>query len=194
MVFALSTESEVALAVMGGIFIAFALVSSFILPRRNPDFPGTRMRNVYIVVCIALFLAMMSTVIVFGKDTEEVHAEDVANANPTETTSTGPTSTSTTPGETTPATTAPTGETGDAAAGKILFASKGCTACHTLKAAGSTGTVGPNLDQAKPDYRLATARVTNGKGVMPSFKGQLTDQQIADVAAFVVKATGGTPP
>ncbi len=55
---------------------------------------------------------------------------------------------------------------------------------------------GPNLDTVtpKPDYRLVTARVTNGKGVMPSFKGQLSDQQIADVAAFVVKATGGTPP
>ena len=65
--------------------------------------------------------------------------------------------------------------------------------CHTLAAAGSTGTVGPNLDQAKPDYKRATSRVTFGKGVMPSFKGQLTDQQIADVASFVVKSTGGTP-
>ena len=82
---------------------------------------------------------------------------------------------------------------GDAAAGKGIFSSAGCTGCHTLKAAGSTGTVGPNLDEAKPDYRLATARVTLGKGVMPSFKGQLSDQQIADVAAFVVTSTGGTP-
>ena len=50
------------------------------------------------------------------------------------------------------------------------------------------------LDDAKPDYRLATSRVTNGKGVMPSFKGQLSDQEIADVAAFVVTSTGGTAP
>ena len=55
------------------------------------------------------------------------------------------------------------------------------------------GKVGPNLDQSKPDYRKATARVTLGKGAMPSFKGQLSDQQIADVASYVVKATGGTP-
>ena len=82
---------------------------------------------------------------------------------------------------------------GDPSAGKGIFSSAGCTGCHTLKAAGSTGTVGPNLDQAKPDYRKATARVTLGKGVMPSFKGQLSDQQIADVAAFVVTSTGGTP-
>jgi len=83
--------------------------------------------------------------------------------------------------------------TGDAAAGKKIFESAGCTGCHTLAAVGATGKVGPNLDQAKPDYRLATARVTLGKGVMPSFKSQLTAQQIADVATFVVKATGGTP-
>jgi mono/diheme cytochrome c family protein len=83
---------------------------------------------------------------------------------------------------------------GDPTAGAKIFKSAGCIGCHTLAAAHATGTVGPNLDQAKPDYRLVTARVTNGKGVMPSFKGQLTDQQIADVAAFVVKATGGTPP
>jgi mono/diheme cytochrome c family protein len=83
---------------------------------------------------------------------------------------------------------------GDAAAGKAIFAKAGCTGCHTLKAAGATGTVGPNLDQVKPDYRLATARVTNGKGAMPSFKGQLSDQEIANVAAFVVTSTGGTVP
>jgi mono/diheme cytochrome c family protein len=82
---------------------------------------------------------------------------------------------------------------GDPTAGKALFLKSGCVGCHTLADAKSTGTVGPNLDQAKPDYRKATARVTLGKGAMPSFKGQLTTQQIADVAAYVVKATGGTP-
>jgi mono/diheme cytochrome c family protein len=83
--------------------------------------------------------------------------------------------------------------TGDPVAGKALFVKSGCVGCHTLADANATGTVGPNLDQAKPDFRLATARVTLGKGAMPSFKGQLSDQQIADVASYVVKATGGTP-
>jgi mono/diheme cytochrome c family protein len=82
---------------------------------------------------------------------------------------------------------------GDPVAGKATFLKVGCTGCHTLADAHSTGTVGPNLDQAKPPYRTATARVTLGKGAMPSFKGQLSDQQIADVASYVVKATGGTP-
>ncbi len=82
---------------------------------------------------------------------------------------------------------------GDPVAGKKIFLSSGCTGCHTLADAGSTGTVGPNLDQSKPDYRRATARVTLGKSPMPSFKSSLTTQQIADVAAYVVQATGGTP-
>jgi mono/diheme cytochrome c family protein len=82
---------------------------------------------------------------------------------------------------------------GDPVAGKALFLKSGCVGCHTLADAHATGTVGPNLDQAKPDFRRATARVTLGKSAMPSFKGQLSDQQIADVASYVVKATGGTP-
>jgi len=83
---------------------------------------------------------------------------------------------------------------GDPVAGAKIFGQAGCVGCHTLAAAHATGTVGPNLDQVKPSYELVTGRVTLGKGVMPSFKGQLSDQQIADVAAYVVKSTGGTPP
>jgi mono/diheme cytochrome c family protein len=82
---------------------------------------------------------------------------------------------------------------GDATAGKAVFGSAGCKGCHTLKDAGASGTVGPNLDQAKPALSLVVTRVTKGAGAMPPFKGQLTDKQIADVAAYVVKATGGNP-
>jgi cytochrome c6 len=80
---------------------------------------------------------------------------------------------------------------GDPTAGKAIFASKGCGGCHTLKAAGSGGNVGPNLDDAKPTYELAVTRVTEGKGVMPKFGEQLKAQQIADVAQFVVSSTSG---
>jgi mono/diheme cytochrome c family protein len=79
---------------------------------------------------------------------------------------------------------------GDAAAGKQVFETAGCKGCHTLKDAGATGTVGPNLDQAKPPASLVIDRVTNGKGVMPSFNGQLSAKQIADVAAYVSSAAG----
>jgi mono/diheme cytochrome c family protein len=82
---------------------------------------------------------------------------------------------------------------GDATAGKAVFLSAGCTGCHTLADANSHGTVGPNLDQAKPPLSIAVERVTKGAGAMPSFKGQLTTKQIADVTAYVVKASGGNP-
>ena len=80
---------------------------------------------------------------------------------------------------------------GDATAGKQVFETAGCKGCHTLKAAAATGTVGPNLDEAKPPLSLVVTRVTKGQGAMPPFKGQLSDKQIANVAAFVVNATGG---
>jgi len=84
--------------------------------------------------------------------------------------------------------------TGDPTKGAAIFTSAGCGGCHTLAAAHTNGTVGPNLDQLKPDYRAVTAQVTNGGGQMPSFKSRLSAQQIADVSAYVVKSTGGTLP
>jgi mono/diheme cytochrome c family protein len=82
---------------------------------------------------------------------------------------------------------------GDPVAGKKTFLTAGCTGCHTLKDAGSTGTVGPNLDQSKPPATRVYMRVTQGGGAMPSFKGKLSTKQIADVIAYVTKATGGNP-
>ena len=99
---------------------------------------------------------------------------------------------------TTPATTFPIVPAfhlkGDPKKGSAVYASSGCGGCHTLAAAHSTGTVGPNLDQLKPDYRAVTAQVTNGGAGMPAFKSTLSSQQIADVAAYVVNSTGGTAP
>jgi len=95
-----------------------------------------------------------------------------------------------------PATTTPPPAAGggggavDVAAGKSVFESAGCASCHTLADAGATGEVGPNLDEAKPDAALVKERVTNGKAPMPAFKGQLTDAQIADVAAYVSSVAG----
>ena len=83
---------------------------------------------------------------------------------------------------------------GNAKSGSSVFASAGCAGCHTLAAAHATGTVGPNLDDLKPDYRTVTSQVTNGGSGMPSFKARLKTQQIADVAAYVVQSTGGQAP
>ena len=75
--------------------------------------------------------------------------------------------------------------------GKAVFASAGCGRCHTLAAAGTSGQVGPNLDELKPDAATVEAVVTSGSGVMPSFKGQLSQDEIKAVAAFVA---GEQPP
>jgi mono/diheme cytochrome c family protein len=80
---------------------------------------------------------------------------------------------------------------GDAENGKKLFAANGCGSCHVLEDAGSTGTVGPNLDESKPDLALAIERITNGRSPMPAFKDTLTEQEIVDVATYVVEASGG---
>jgi mono/diheme cytochrome c family protein len=83
---------------------------------------------------------------------------------------------------------------GNPTTGAGVFKSAGCGSCHTLAAARSSGSVGPNLDQLKPDYRAVTAQVTNGGAQMPPFKKTLSTQQISDVSAYVVKSTGGTLP
>ena len=80
---------------------------------------------------------------------------------------------------------------GDAEAGADVWNANGCGGCHVLAAANSSGTVGPNLDESKPDAELVVDRVTNGQGVMPAFGDQLSEQQIADVAAYVVESTSG---
>lgn len=79
---------------------------------------------------------------------------------------------------------------GDPEAGAAVFASAGCGGCHTLAAAGSGGTTGPNLDDAQPGFNRVLDRVTNGAPGMPSFAGQLSAEEIRDVAAYVVASTG----
>jgi sulfite dehydrogenase len=76
------------------------------------------------------------------------------------------------------------------AAGKQVFTTAGCAGCHTLKDAGATGTVGPNLDQLKPSEARVAKQVTNGGKIMPAFKGRLTPAQIQAVAKYVAGVAG----
>jgi mono/diheme cytochrome c family protein len=189
----LSTANKIGLATVGFLFVAFALISSFVLPRRNPDFPGKHL-GWFVVVCVVFFVAMISAVIYFDREPSEAAGAGAATTTTTTTTTpsttTAPAATTTAPAATTTApTTTATASQGDPTAGKAVFASAGCGGCHTLKAAGSTGTVGPNLDQLKPPLDRIVVQVDNGGGPMPAFKGQLTDKQIQDVAAFVYAST-----
>jgi cbb3-type cytochrome c oxidase subunit III len=71
------------------------------------------------------------------------------------------------------------------------FFVQSCGSCHTLADTGTTGTIGPNLDQLKPPLDAAIEQITNGGGGMPAFKDQLSEEQIRALAEYVVKATGG---
>ena len=113
-----------------------------------------------------------------------------ATTNSTPTPTPPPPTTTTTQTQTQPTTTSGGGGSDLVAQGKDVFAKSGCVSCHTLKDAGATGTVGPNLDQAKPSKDLVIERVTNGKPPMPAFKGQLSDQEIQAVAEYVSTVAG----
>jgi cbb3-type cytochrome c oxidase subunit III len=73
--------------------------------------------------------------------------------------------------------------------GEAIFKAN-CSSCHTLAAAGATGTVGPNLDQLKPAMAVVVHQVTNGGAIMPAFKGKLTTKQIKAVAQYVSSVAG----
>jgi cytochrome c6 len=171
LVAAITGLGKTVLLVVAITFITWAIVTAIFVPKRNAGFP--KRLDAYILVSVLLFVAQMSAVVwVTGtQEVEEAHASEATGGGGTERSG----------GTTTEAPVA----AGDAEAGKQVFASAGCTACHTLADAGATATVGPNLDQAKPSAALVVARVTNGKGAMPAFKERLSETQIQDVAAYV---------
>ncbi len=181
MLSSLATSHKIGIAIVAGVFIAFALASSFLFPSMRPDFPGQRVR-LFVVTTILITAAMLGTIIWLAKEPKEAREAAGGTTAPVTKAATSE------PASTTPA--PPPAAGGDATAGKAVFASAGCTSCHTLKDANANGKVGPNLDDAKPPADLVVDRVTNGKGVMPPFKGQLSEKQIQDVAAYVSSVAG----
>ena len=73
---------------------------------------------------------------------------------------------------------------------KSIFTAS-CGSCHTLGDAGTTGVVGPNLDDTKPSVEESERQIANGGGGMPAFKGQLSEEQIRALAEYIAQATGG---
>lgn len=76
----LSTGHKVGLGVVAIVFIAFALTSSFLAPRRRADFPGKNGLSVFVIACVALFAAMITAVEIFGAESEAKGAEHAAAA------------------------------------------------------------------------------------------------------------------
>ena len=181
MLSALSTGHKVGIAVVAGVFIAFALASSFLLPALRPQFPGRRVR-LFALVTVLITAGMLAAVIALAGEPKEAREAE----SPAETTTSQP---------------APAPSAGDAAAGKALFAAQGCGSCHTFTPAGATAKVGPDLDKLAADAQTANRGPVEKyaaesildpgaytvpkypSGVMPPFK--LPDKQIADLVAFL---------
>ncbi|MEK6274387.1 MAG: c-type cytochrome [Actinomycetota bacterium] len=79
---------------------------------------------------------------------------------------------------------------GSGSPGAKVFADAGCGGCHTMATAGSKGTVGPNLDELRPNQERVERQVENGGNGMPSFADKLTPAEIEQVAAFVAVSAG----
>ena len=131
------------------------------------------MRRVLLLVLLASVLAFVA--VGCGGDDGSDAEETVVTETTDETTTEGDETTDTAEGE---------------ADGSAVFASAGCGGCHTLAAAGTSGSVGPNLDDLQPDDGTVEAAVRGGPGVMPSFEGDLSDSEIAAVAAYVAESAG----
>lgn len=177
MLLALTGGQMLGLALVAAVFIVFAVLSSFVLPRRDPNFPGRRVK-LFSLASVLLAVAMIGAMFFLAVEAhEETHPEE-ATETVGDFSETDP-----------PAGGGAEGEEGDADAGAEVFASAGCGGCHALEAAGSTGTIGVNLDEAEPSFQEAVEVVTNGRGAMPAFGDQLDPEQIRDVAAFVAEAS-----
>ena len=185
----LSAAQKAGIAGMGAAFIVFALVSSFVVPRYRPNFPG---RSVwpYVGLVVCFFVGMMAVVVFVGREKSEARAQGSTTPS---------TSPSAPPGPPPPV--AP-----NAATGKVVFAANGCAACHTFKPAGANGTVGPDLDHLAADANKAnrgslvqytTESIVNPSayvvpgflaGTMPQdFAKKLSKKQIQDLVAFLLK-------
>jgi cytochrome c551 len=162
------SRNDVILGVAAAVLVVFSLVVSIVIPRRDPGFPGRNI-GVFTVVAITLVVVVLATVEIVGESHEAEGSEGG--------------------GESVPAETDGGGGGGDAAAGEAVFVAN-CGSCHVLEDAGTTGAVGPNLDESTLDLAATEQQIANGGGGMPAFDGQLSEEEIANVAAYVVASQG----
>jgi cytochrome c5 len=168
------SRNDVILGVAALVLVVFSLVVSLVIPRRDPGFPGRNIR-VFTIVAALLVVAMLAAVEVFGEAHESEGGEEHTESGATDTGEVGDTG---------------GGGGADLAAGEEIFVAN-CGSCHTLTAAGTTGTVGPNLDDTSFDQGAVEEQVLQGGGGMPAFEGQLSEEEIQNVATFVVESEAG---
>ena len=135
------SRNDVIIGVAALVLVVFSLVVSIVIPRRDPDFPGRRM-GIFTAVAIALVVIMLASVELFGEATRPEGAEE--GGEETSRTETGGGAEG-------------GGGAGDAAAGEAIFVAN-CGSCHTLEEAGTSGTVGPNLDELASTSTRSSSR------------------------------------
>jgi mono/diheme cytochrome c family protein len=177
----LATSHKIGLALVAAAFIAFALICSFVLPAKWPDFPGKHV-GLFVAVAVCFTAAQLAAVIVLANEPVEEHVNAIA----------GEAAAAASPAN-------------SAETAKPLFTAQGCIACHTFKPAGATAKVGPDLDNLAADAQKAnrgtveeyaaesikdpTAYTVPGypSGVMPAFNS-LSDKQVGDLVAFLTSS------
>jgi cytochrome c551 len=167
------SRNDAFIGIAAFVLIVFSLVVSIVIPRRDPGFPG-RSIGVFVAVAASLVVLTLASVEIFGESHSSEGEEAGHESTPSETTGGGG---------------GGGGGQGDAAAGKEIFVAN-CGSCHTREEAGTEGNIGPVLDDVSVDFDGVVQQVTNGGGGMPAFQGTLSEQQIQDVAAFVVASEG----
>ena len=198
---AITTNGKIGLGLVALVFIAFALVSSFVLPRRNPNFPG-RGLGAYLAVATLIFLAMIAAVVVFAKESEE--EGDAAEVTETAPGDAEPTGTGTEPTE--------TGETetggrrrrraetvnGDGRKRRVTppparrssppRVAVAVTRSRRRDRRATSARTSTNRSRTRSSWSSASG---TARGAMPAFEGQLDDEEIANVIAYVVASTSG---
>jgi mono/diheme cytochrome c family protein len=196
----ITTQNAVALGVIAGVFVVFALASALLVPLRWPEFPGEHLRW-FVVATLVLLVATLGAVEVFAVEPkEEVAAGETTTEHepppPGATTGEPPPP----PGATTgaePPPPPPPASAGDAATGRGIFTGQGCGNCHAFSAAGTSGAVGPNLDESLQGEDTAFIRESivepneeTAEGYQPNvmpdiYDQELTPKQLDDLVAFL---------
>jgi mono/diheme cytochrome c family protein len=83
---------------------------------------------------------------------------------------------------------APAAANVDLAKGRALFSQYGCGGCHILADGGGTGGIGPALDgNPRLTHDLVAGAISEGRGTMPAFRDQMSAEEIATLAAYIVQ-------
>ena len=185
MLLGITTGNAVALGVIAGIFVVFALASALLIPRRWPDFPGKGL-GWFVAATLVLFVATLGAVELFAVEPKETTAGETTHEPP-------PAGTTTQAEQPPP----PPAAEGDPVAGKEVFLGQDCGNCHASAGAGTSGAVGPNLDESLQGDDAAAIRESIVEpneetaegfpaGIMPQDYGEkLTPEQLADLVAFL---------